>query len=375
MARNPARRVQTLDQETLPEADRAAPFPHPRETRHVCGHADAQSALAEALTSGRSHHAWLITGPPGIGKATLCYAATRYWLSAPEERCADLSVPDDSVAARQVAALSHPGLLVVRRPYDTKTKRFRTVITVDEMRRVLGFVQHTSGGDGRRAIIIDAVDDLNTSAANAVLKSLEEPPPQTLFFMVCAQPGRVLPTIRSRCRTLALAPLGHDEVATAAQAAIDAADPPVEGDTTLTTERIASAKGSPGRLLTMLAGGGAALTDAVDAVFKRLPDVDWVSINRLADDVARADQTARFDLFSAVFLDRLADATRSAACGEAAGSWASDAGPAVLARLAETWDTTAQSKAVTDSLNLDRRAFVIDAVSRLQNAVRPHQSA
>ncbi|MEO1695386.1 MAG: DNA polymerase III subunit delta', partial [Pseudomonadota bacterium] len=331
MARNTARRVQTLDQETLPEADRAAPFPHPRETRHVCGHADAQSALAEALTSGRSHHAWLITGPPGIGKATLCYAATRYWLSAPEERCADLSVPDESVAARQVAALSHPGLLVVRRPYDTKTKRFRTVITVDEMRRVLGFVQHTSGGDGRRAIIIDAVDDLNTSAANAVLKSLEEPPPQTLFFMVCAQPGRVLPTIRSRCRTLALAPLGNDEVAKAAQAAIDAADPPVEGDMTLTTERIASAKGSPGRLLTMLAGVGAALTDAVDAVFKRLPDVDWVSINRLADDVARADQTARFDLFSAVFLDRLADATRSAACGEAAGSWASDAGPAVLA--------------------------------------------
>ncbi|MEM1307148.1 MAG: DNA polymerase III subunit delta', partial [Pseudomonadota bacterium] len=310
-----------------------------------------------------------------IGKATLSYAATRCWLSAPDERGADLSVPDDSITARQVAALSHPGLLVVRRPYDMKTKRFRTVITVDEMRRVLGFVQHTSGGDGRRAIIIDAVDDLNTSAANAVLKSLEEPPPQTLFFMVCAQPGRVLPTIRSRCRTLALAPLGDVDVAAAAQAAIAAADPPVAGDTTLTAERIAAAQGSPGRLLTMLAGGGAALTDAVDAMFKRLPDVDWVSVNRLADDVARVDQTAQFDLFSAVFLDRLANATRSAACGEAASSWAADAGPAVLARLAETWDTTAQSKAATDSLNLDRRAFVIDAVSRLQNAVRPHQSA
>ena len=221
MARAPAAAVI----EARPEADRLEGFPHPRETAKLFGHEPAERALAEALASGRMHHAWLLAGPPGIGKATLAYRLARAALADPSERSAtDLTVPEDSRAARQVRALSHPGLLVIRRPWDDKAKRFATTIPVDEVRRLRSFLGHSAAEATWRVVIVDDANELNVNAANALLKSLEEPPPRTVFLLVAPAPGRLLPTIRSRCRTLVLAPLEPAALRAAATQALAAAD-------------------------------------------------------------------------------------------------------------------------------------------------------
>ena len=191
----------------LPESDRLGEFPHPREATDLFGQSEAEQTLFDAFMSGRMHHAWLLTGPKGIGKATLAYRAARFVLQhgvpeiASAARATDLSTPADQPVARQVIAGSHPNVLTLRRPWDDKAKRFKTVLTVDEVRRTAGFFGLTAGVKSWRIAISDAADDMNVNSENALLKILEEPPPQSLFFLVAHQPGRLLPTIRSRCRT------------------------------------------------------------------------------------------------------------------------------------------------------------------------------
>ena len=204
-------RAPTLkDTEAPPEADRLDGAAHPRETTTLFGHGAAEATLAQSFAGGRMHHGWLLSGREGIGKATLAYRFARYALATPAQRDPSnrsLDIPPASTAARQVLALSHPGLLVIRRPWDAKNKRHTTSIPVDEVRRIKPFLAHTAEPGAHRVVIVDSADELNANAANALLKSLEEPPPATTFLLVTSEPGRLLPTIRSRCRMLDLAPL------------------------------------------------------------------------------------------------------------------------------------------------------------------------
>jgi DNA polymerase-3 subunit delta' len=156
------------------------------------------------------HHAWLLGGRKGIGKATLAYRFARAALAHPSERQSDrasLDIAEDTRASRQVRALSHPGLLVLRRPYDDKGKRFAASIPIDEVRRLRSFLSHSAGEDAWRVVIVDEANELNVNAANALLKSLEEPPARAVFLLVSSAPGQLLPTIRSRCRALSFQPL------------------------------------------------------------------------------------------------------------------------------------------------------------------------
>ena len=160
MARAPA--LQEIEE--LPEADRLEGFPHPRETKVLFGHADAERALAQSFASGRLHHGWMIAGREGIGKATLAYRFARFLLAKPEERDpahATLHVDEATAAARQVRALSHPGLLLIRRQWDATRKRFGVSIPVDEVRRLRGFLAHTADVGAWRVVIVDTADDLN----------------------------------------------------------------------------------------------------------------------------------------------------------------------------------------------------------------------
>src|ERR1700733_2702951 len=199
------------------KAETQISVPHPRETTDLFGHREAETALLSAYRSGRIPHAWLIGGAQGIGKATLAYRMARFVLahhdplSAAVQRAESLSVDPSDPNARRIAAEAHGGLLVLQRTANDKGV-LRTVITVDETRETIGFFGSTAAAEGWRVCIVDTVDELNANAANALLKTLEEPPRQSLFLLASHAPGRVLPTILSRCRRLSLRPLAKADV-------------------------------------------------------------------------------------------------------------------------------------------------------------------
>jgi DNA polymerase-3 subunit delta' len=369
-----AARVQDIpESETLPEADRLGELPHPRETGKLFGHAVAEATLAQAFAGGRLHHAWLLAGRAGIGKATLAYRVARHVLAKPEERDPGgrtLDVPPDSAAARQVAQLVHPGLLVLRRPYDLKTKRVLSIISVDEVRRLRGFLGLTAGEGGWRVVIVDSADELNANAANALLKSLEEPPPRALFLLVTSQPSGLLPTIRSRCRRLDLAALDADSLRRAAEAALEAAGlKPPPADTWPQLARLAD--GSV-RAALQLAIGGIDVSQRVEQIFSRLPALDWPALHALADSLTADPQ--RYEMFFTLLLDQLARLVRAGASGQG-----TPAETALAARLvpparqpawAELWQAIVRDKTDAEALNLDRKALIVRTFARIEAASR-----
>ncbi len=372
MARAPA----MGDAEELPEADRLEGFPHPRETQALIGHAEAERELAQAFASGRAHHAWLIAGREGIGKATLAYRFARHVLARPQDRDpagTSLEVNAETTAARQVRALSHPGLLVLRRPWDPRAKRFAASILIDEVRRLRSFLGHTAGNDAWRVVIVDAADELNLNAANALLKSLEEPPARALFLLVASEPSKLLPTIRSRCRRLDLQPLAPEELRAACEAALAAAEkePPVPGQWPL-LERLA--EGSVRRALQLAGGGGIELYERIEAIFAALPNIDWPAAHTLSDQLALAAQEQRFDAFYNLLLDLMARLIRVRATERR------DAPEFVLAQRlipdtrlpawAALWETVLREREDAVLLNLDRKALIVGTLARLEALAR-----
>lgn len=361
--------------DALPEADRLGEFPHPRETHDLFGHAAAEETLARAFAEGRVHHAWLLAGRPGIGKATLAYRMARHVLARPEEReraGKSLAVPPDCAAARQVTQLAHPGLLVLRRPYDLKTKRLLTVISVDEVRRLRAFLGLTVGGESWRIVIVDSADELNPNAANALLKSLEEPPSRALFLLVTSQPGGLLPTIRSRCRRLDLASLDADSLRRAAGAALAAAGMKApSADKWRELGRLAD--GSV-RAALQLATGGVELNERVEQLLAHLPALDWQALHMLADSLALDAQEQRYEMFFTLLLDSMARLARVSASGQgSAGERALAARllpPERLPVWTDVWQAIVRDKAEARELNLDRKALIVRTFARIEAAVR-----
>lgn len=372
MARAPA----SQDIEAPPEIDRLGEFPHPRDTATLYGHASAEIELAAGIASARMHHAWLLAGPSGIGKATLAYRAAINALAAPFERDpfgGTLVIDAATGAARQVRAQSHPGLLVVRRNYNLKDKRFPTQISVDEVRRLRAFLGHRAGEGAWRVVIVDSADELNVNAANALLKSLEEPPERTLFLIVTSEPGRLLATIRSRCRRLDLAALSEADLARAVRQALGSIgrDMP-EGVAWTTLARLAD--GSVRRALSLEGEGGLALYEEVFGLVASLPNVRWAAVHTLADSMSATAQETRFELFFELLLDLVARLVRAAATGQGDTQELQLAarlgGEARLASLASLWETVAREKAETVALNLDRKTLILRTVSRLETSAR-----
>jgi len=364
-----------------PESDRLEGFPHPRETKTLYGHGEAEQTLAQAINGGRTHHAWLITGPKGIGKATLAYRFARTALAAPGERAPSgdsLDVAETTTASRQVHALSHPGLLLLRRPYDEKAKRFATSIPIDEVRRLKSFLAHSATQDAWRVVIVDEANELNLNAANALLKSLEEPPPRTVFLLISSAPGRLLPTIRSRCRVLALKPLGNEDLraavlralAAAGQDAPDASQWPV-------LERLG--EGSAGRVLGLMGAGGLELYERIARLVAALPRIDWRTVHALSDELQPITAQPRFELFFELLLNSIERLIRAQATGEGADAERNLAarliGAERLASFASVWERVGRAKAETVALNLDRKTLIIETFGRLAAAAQDGKPA
>ena len=260
----------------LPEPDCVEGAPHPRATARLIGQPTAEAAFLQAFKGGRLHHGWLITGPRGVGKATLAWKLARFLLATPDDDGGmfappppeSLDIPDDHPVARRLIALSEPRLFLLRRAANDKGDRLQSVISVDEVRRMKRFFELSAAEGGRRVAIIDSVDEMNPSAANALLKLLEEPPPRVTLLLISHQPAKLLPTIRSRCRELRLAPLTTDDLSDALTQAGGDVDP---------AARVALAElagGSVGEAFRMTTLDGRKLFGSMIRVFTTLPRLD-----------------------------------------------------------------------------------------------------
>jgi DNA polymerase-3 subunit delta' len=283
----------------LPEPDRLDAAPHPRETARLYGHPEAEAAFLSAVTSGRLPHGWLLIGPQGVGKATFAWRAAKFLLANPMEAGdslfgappppGTLDIPDDHPVAARLRALSDPGLCLIRRGPRDDGKALSPVIRVDEIRRIKSFFQLSAGGAGRRVVIVDSADEMNPSAANALLKELEEPPKDAVLFLISHRPSGLLPTIRSRCRSLRFQPLGREDL----QAALTAAGHTPPENATGITEL---AGGSLGEAVRLLTHDGLGLYSDLLRLLHSLPRMDRPLALRLADATAGKTGEARFDL-------------------------------------------------------------------------------
>jgi DNA polymerase-3 subunit delta' len=340
------------------EADDRA-IPAPRETGELYGHTEAEAALLDAYRSGRIPHAWLIGGENGVGKATLAYRMARFVLAYPDptmpevRNATSLAVPADHPVTLRIAGQAQAGLLVLERVINEKTGKLFTEIRVEDVRRTVPFFGLAAGGDGWRIAIVDPVEDLNRSGENALLKVLEEPPPRALLLLVSHAPGRVLPTIRSRCRMLMLRPLAADDVVRAVAAATDL----TEGSDEIRAAADA-AGGSVGRALALLEGDALELHRQVDDLLARLPDVDPRALHALGDEIAGTE------------------AAPLAAFMEAVNAWLSarlDSTPQdsrSLARVAEVWDSVNRAARDAETYKLDRKPLVFSIFGQLAETAR-----
>jgi len=327
---------------------------HPREVFTYDGGEAPIAAFEDALARGRLHHAWLLTGPEGGGKATFAYRAARRLLGAPDApEYGPLGAPPDHPVSRQIIARSHPDLLVLERATDDGKPRRN--IPVDEARKLPEFFSKAPASSPYRVAIIDAADDLNVNAANAVLKTLEEPPPRGVIFLVSHAPGRLLPTIRSRCRRLAFPGWEEERLAALVTERTGLAAPEAI--------RIARmSRGAPGRALALAAGGADNADKAALDILRQLPDADESALLGLADSFRGAEGAERFNLL----FERLAEHVRTMAVASAAEGGE----PARLDRWAQTWERLVHLPDDVEAVNLDRADAFFSMVRDLRQAAR-----
>lgn len=326
---------------------------HPRHRQHLIGHDDAERHLLEAYHSGRFHHAWLITGPQGIGKATLAYRLARYLLRHPVHEAAPqgtLEVPPEDIVASQISARSHPDLLVLQR--ELEKGKLKAGITVDASRKAVGFFGKTAGAGGWRIAIVDVADEMNAAAANSLLKTLEEPPEKSLFILVCHDHGRLLSTIRSRCIELPLKALSQEQtLSVLKQLPEDLGKPAIS--------YAALSGGRPGLAIALAETGAGSLFER----FLKAEDAGRLDMKTRVT-IANALQGRGTDDRFRVFCTLLEGWIAGAAAKAIRVSGTTGQGRA----LALAHQTIGHSIRETNALNLDRRLTVLQAFDLIEQA-------
>jgi DNA polymerase-3 subunit delta' len=341
----------------------------PRANPNFVGHNTAEQTLLRAWQSNRLHHAWLISGTRGVGKATLAFRFARHVLAGAEqglfvEPPSTLAMAPESPVFRHVAAGSHPDLLTIERGYDEKRDRFRSEIVINDVRELGSFLHLKAAAGGWRVVVVDCADDLNPNAANALLKLLEEPPAQALLLLVSHAPGRLLPTIRSRCRRLSLGPLdaeAMDELLRTSSPQLADADRRL---------LIQLSDGSIGRALEIAAAGGLDLYRNIVGQLRRLPTYDAVALHALGDRLGHRDASDLFRLATEILLGWLGSSIRFVATGQGSpGSIDGDAAPSglpfgrrSLEQWLELWEKLASLFARVETANLDRKQVWVGAM-------------
>ncbi|MGR3433355.1 MAG: DNA polymerase III subunit delta' [Shimia sp.] len=381
----------------FPEPDRIEGAPHPRETPLLFGQAAAEAEFLSAWAGGRMHHAWMLAGPRGVGKATLAYRIAKALIATGRPGGggglfggAEVGVPTtldiapDHPVARRVAEGNAPDLYVLRRlvNLDGAAPTLRAVVTMEAVtgraadgrdskvtRGLRPFFATRADPGAYRVVIVDAADDLNPSAANAILKLLEEPPVGTVFLLVAHAPSRLLPTIRSRCRVLRCGTLAPGEMDRAlGQAGIAPGDP---------VALAALAGGSVGAAARLELLGGPDLHAALVRLFSRRP-IDRGAARALAEIAAQRSEPDRAALVFELIETFLARLARAGALGppqpEAApGEGAVLAAMSPDARAARHWAALAQELGARAghgrAVNVDPAALVLDMLLKIDAAL------
>ena len=381
------------------DAASATIIPAPRVNPDLIGHAAAEARLKGAFTSGKLAHAWLICGPRGIGKATLAYRFARYVLAqsghgpgappaaepslfgpapAPKNgggagEGGGLYLDPDHPVFRRVAAGGHADLFTVERAFDEKKGTRRGEIVVDDMRGVGGFLSLTAAEGGWRVVVVDSADEMNRSAANAILKVLEEPPKRALLLLVSHNPGALLPTIRSRCQRLVLNRLSDTEVA----GILGRLNPDLSPAETHAIAHLA--EGSVGRAIDLADEDGLALHREMSQLLGALPDLDGALLHRFAEKAARGGADGTFRIACEIMGRWLARLVVAAATRMVDPAGVTEPEAAQLARLARMADAgrwlDARDKIEglferTEAVNLDRKSALLDAFFVLSAAAR-----
>jgi DNA polymerase III subunit delta' len=359
-------------------------IPEPRENPDLSGHETVEAMLLAAHAAKRLPHALILGGPRGIGKATLAFRLGRFLLAEGEGTGGALfaATPPSSLnlapahpVFRRTAAGGHADLLTVERGRDPKRRdRLRGEIVVDDVRAVVSFLRLTPAEGGWRIVIVDGADEMNRNAANALLKILEEPPARALLILVSHAPGRLLPTIRSRCRTVMLKPLPEGEIVRLIQRYRPDIAAAEAGSLAILAE------GSIGRALDLAGAGGLELYRTLVALLNGLPDLDSSRLHLLADRLSRADAEDSYRTVAELLLQWLARLVARAArgTGQIAGEIVPGEGEAMrrlaarrgLDQWVEVWEKIARLFAQADYLNLERKQVVLGAFFALENAAR-----
>ncbi|MDX9689886.1 MAG: DNA polymerase III subunit delta' [Alphaproteobacteria bacterium] len=330
----------------------------PHQCTQLVGHRQAFDEVVKAFSSGKMHHAWLIVGEEGIGKATFAYMAAHYILSGGENN--PMQFNTEHPTARLILAESHPDLLVIRRPVDEKTGAMKASIPVEEARKLAPFLSLTPANGKYRVALIDEAHTLGRNAQNAILKMIEEPPSNAFIFLTTTTTGMMLPTIKSRCRVLALNSLTQSEIMTILSRQM------IEIPDGIDKTRLAElAGGSVGKALRIIESEIVPLYDEAIAMLCALPQIDVIRLHELGDKIAKKAEIDRYSILSELIVETIQRTISSLARGQGgrhplAKVLVNKGG---LEQALALWDTARERLASAEASNLDKKLTFINAVS------------
>lgn len=372
-----------IPQTTTPEPEEA--FPSPRLMNRFIGHEGVEQDFLKLYNDGRMPHGLIFSGIKGIGKATFAYRLARFLFKnglPPDPNqgglfdntpmaATSMDVARHDRVFSWVGQGAHPDLLTAERAYDETKNRFKASVDVSEVRKIAPFLRMTSSEGGWRVVIIDDADTMNRSAQNALLKILEEPPPNAVLILIAHRLGALIPTIRSRCRVASFKPL---EQALIMNELERLPDPMPEKDK---ARLIELSEGSLGRALYYANAGGLEMLDLALNGMQAFPNFDWPQVHKLAEDLGRPDRDEAFQSFCESIVWVFETLSRSKARGSSLESGILGQQPVFgsilrhssLEQLVKACENLQSHFDSVQGANLDRRQGVLGAFSMISNTL------
>ena len=377
-----------MTESNLISSDQIEGYPHPKMTEKLFGHQFAEQEFISCFKSNKLHHGWLITGEKGIGKATFAWQMAKFLLTQPihsikpnglfgnsdENHNSDLDENLKKAMIARILAESEPRLVVVRKSFDEKRKTFRSSIRVDEVRQLKTFFSLSVSDGGGRVAIIDCAEDMNINAANALLKTLEEPPKDTIFLLVSHNPQSLLPTIKSRCRELRLNRLTESDLKSALKQ-INLTIP--ENDSKLYS---LLGSGSVGNSIRLLEHDGAGLYRTLLSFLNQLPNINGFELEKLIGAFSGNKNRSRLELFIELLNMVIARLSKAGIMGYSSTDQILEEEKEIFTRLcpnqisAKKWAELAQTQSENLkhglAVNLDPSSLILDTFFRIEDCAR-----